>query len=236
MALSTNEFYTGGTYLKNNPTWDSEDAKLKALNIYDIIRRNNLQPVDVVEIGCGAGGNIVELSELNQSIRSLKGYDISPQAIAMAKPFENEQIHFYCEDYLLLNNTSAHFLLMIDVVEHIEDYIGFLQKLKNMSKYFVFHIPIDLSCRTVLKPHVLLQQRKSVGHLHYFTKEIIEWALQDAGYEIIDQQYTKPVIDIEPAKSIKRFIKKMLRNLSFAVAPDWSAKKWGGYSIMYLLK
>lgn len=236
MALKTNEFYTGGTYLKNNPTWDSEDAKFKSSIIYKIISSNNIHPNNVDEIGCGAGGNLVELSKLDKSIHLLKGYDISPQAIGMAKQFEDDHLQFYCEDYLLINNANTQLLLMIDVIEHVEDYIGFLQKLKKRSDYFVFHIPLDLSCRTILKPHVLFQQRRAVGHLHYFSKEIIEWTLLDAGYEIIDQLYTKPVVDIAPAKSFKRFIKKTFRNFSFAMAPDWSAKKWGGYSIMFLLK
>ena len=43
MAFSTNEFYTGGAYLKNNPTWDSEDAKLKSSIINKIINNNNIK-------------------------------------------------------------------------------------------------------------------------------------------------------------------------------------------------
>ncbi|MCW3089746.1 MAG: hypothetical protein JWP81_815 [Ferruginibacter sp.] len=236
MRVSTNEFYTNGMYLQNNPTWDFEDAKIKAPIINAIIKKNNLQPSEVIEVGCGAGGNIFELSKLNAAIKLLKGFDISPQAIAMAKKFENERLQFYCEDYLIENTDTTHLLLLIDVLEHIEDYIGFLQKLKSRSSYFVFHIPLDLCCRTVLKPHVLYQQRQSVGHIHYFSREIIEWSLKDAGYEIIDEVYTKPVVDIEPAKSLKRYIKKALRNFSFSINPDWSAKIWGGYSIMFLLK
>ena len=127
-------------------------------------------------------------------------------------------------------------MLTIDVVEHVDDYYGFLRKLKAKSGYFVFHIPLDLSCRTVMKPHVLLQQRQSVGHIHYFTKETAIWMLQDTGYELIDWVYTKPVIDFFPASSYKRFIKKLLRNISFAINKDWSVKKWGGYSIMVLAK
>ncbi|MEO6549159.1 MAG: class I SAM-dependent methyltransferase [Ferruginibacter sp.] len=236
MSYSTNEFYTGGKYLQNNPTWNSEDSEFKAEAINRIIARNKLQPVEVVEVGCGAGGNLVELSKLNAGIQILRGYDISPQAIALAAKHQNDKVHFYCEDYLSAPTAPASLLLMIDVVEHVEDYIGFLRKVKSKSIYFVFHIPLDLCCRTVLKPHVLLQQRQSVGHIHYFSKDSIEWALVDAGYEIIDQFYTKPAIDINPARSFKQFVKKTLRKISFAINPDRSAKLWGGYSIMFLLK
>ncbi|MEO7765800.1 MAG: class I SAM-dependent methyltransferase [Ferruginibacter sp.] len=236
MVFDKNEFYSKGAYLENNPGWHSEDAGWKSAIINKIINKNNLQPASVVEVGCGAGGVLFELSQLNPVIKSLNGYDISPQAIELAKQFENERIHFYCADYLLIKPSNSQFLLMIDVLEHIEDYTGFLKELKSKSEYFVFHVPLDLCCRTVLKPHVLYQQRQSVGHIHYFSKEIIEWALLDAGYKIIDQVYTKPLIDIEPTTSVKRSVKKILRNFSFLIHPDWSAKVWGGYSIMFLLK
>jgi hypothetical protein len=65
---------------------------------------------------------------------------------------------------------------------------------------------------------------------------MVEWALLDTGYEIIDWVYTKPVVDVDPADSVKRGIKKILRNISFAVNKDWSVKKWGGYSMMILAK
>jgi hypothetical protein len=100
----------------------------------------------------------------------------------------------------------------------------------------VFHIPLDVSARTIMKPHVLLQQRQSVGHIHYFSKEMAIWALQDTGYDIIDWVYTKPVVDVTRADSFKRFIKKTLRNISFAINKEWSVKKWGGYSLMILTK
>jgi hypothetical protein len=100
----------------------------------------------------------------------------------------------------------------------------------------MFHIPLDLSCRTILKPHILLQQRESVGHIHYFSKELVQWMLKDTGYEIIDWMYTKPMLDLKPPGTFKRRIKKILRNASFSINKDLSAKLWGSYSMMILAK
>lgn len=236
MEVSSNDLYTGETYFKNNPTWDIEDSKWKAAVIFNLLKKNNIEVNEVTEIGCGAGGNLVELSKLNKNINRLTGYDISPQAIELARKNVSEKINFYNGDLTTMENIHTELMLVIDVVEHVDDFYGFLRKIKSKSTYFVFHIPLDLSCRTVMKSHVLLQQRKSVGHIHYYTKEMVEWALQDTGYEITDWGYTKPVVDIQPADSIKRFLKKILRNISFALNKDWSVKKWGGYSIMVLAK
>lgn len=236
MEVSSNDLYTGGAYFKSNPTWDIEDSKWKAAVIFNLLKKNNIEVTEVTEIGCGAGGNLAELSKLDNNIKRLNGYDISPQAIELAGKNASEKINFYHGDLTTKENSHTELMLVIDVVEHVDDFYGFLRKIKSKSTYFVFHIPLDLSCRTVMKPHVLLQQRNSVGHIHYYTKEMAEWALQDTGYEITNWVYTKPVVDTQPPDSIKRFFKKQLRNISFALNKDWSVKKWGGYSIMILAK
>ncbi len=236
MKVSSNEFYINGEYFKNNPTWDIADAGWKTDVIVDLLTRNNIAVIDVIEIGCGAGANLVELAKKNTGIKKLHGYDISPQAIELAKKNESDKISFFNEDLTAKENINTDLMLVIDVVEHVDDFYGFLRNIKAKSKYFVFHIPLDLSCRTIMKPHVLLQQRQSVGHIHYFTKEMVEWFLKDTGYELTDWVYTKPVVDVQPADLVKRFIKKMLRNISFSVSKDWSAKRWGGYSMMILAK
>lgn len=235
MEVSSNDLYTNGAYLKNNPDWDMADAKWKAAIIHQLLQKNNIHPAEVIETGCGAGGNLAELSKKEESIQKLTGFDISPQAIALARQYENNKISFINGD-ITDANISTELMLIIDVVEHVDDFYGFLRKLKPKSRYFVFHIPLDLSCRTIMKPHVLLQQRQAVGHIHYFTHEMANWALQDTGYEIIDWVYTKPVVDVVKPDSFKRWVKKILRNLSFAVSKEWSVKKWGGYSIMVLCK
>ena len=236
MKVSSNDMYVSGEYYKNNPDWDIADARWKTDVIFGLLEKNNVKPKQVIEVGCGAGENLVELSKKDSAIEKLIGYDISPQAIVLAAKKSSDKIIFYNEDITAKENVSVDLMLVIDVLEHVDDYYGFLRKLKTKSDWFIFHIPLDLSCRTVMKPHVMLQQRQSVGHIHYYTKEMVEWALRDTGYEIADWVYTKPIVDVEPVDSVKRFFKKILRNISFAINKNWSAKKWGGYSMMILAK
>ena len=236
MKVSSNDMYVNGEYFSNNPDWDIADAQWKTDVIIELIKRNKLSPKEVVEVGCGAGENLVELLKKAIRVEKMTGYDISPQAINLASKKATDRISFFNEDITGKENIHTDLMLVIDVVEHVDDYYSFLRKLKTKSDWFVFHIPLDLSCRTVMKPHVLLQQRQSVGHIHYYTKEMVEWALQDTGYEIVDWVYTKPVVDVQSTGSVKRLVKKILRNISFAISKDWSAKKWGGYSMMIVAK
>lgn len=228
------DMYTGAKYFANNPTWDAEDSSWKADVIYELIKKNKFSVEEIVEVGCGAGGILECLANRDSSIRKLRGYDISPDAIRLAKMKENDRLTFFNEDFLVKGDSFAPVILMIDVVEHIGDFYKFLKMVRAKGSLFVFHIPLDLSCRTILKPHVLLQQRLAVGHLHYFSKEMVEWSLKDTGYTIIDWLYTKPVTDSQRTSSFKQKIKKKLRNASFSLNKDLSVKLWGGYSMMIL--
>lgn len=226
--------YTGSGYAANNPTWDVEDSIWKADIIYELLKKNHIATEKIIEIGCGAGGILQHLAGKESAIKKLEGYDISPHAIRLAKEKESDRIKFFNEDFLAKNIQKAGLILVIDVVEHIGDFYKFLQKIRTKGEQFIFHIPLDLSCRTILKPHVLLQQRQAVGHIHYFSKEMVEWILKDTGYTIRDWVYTKPVTDTKPADSFKRVIKKTLRNLSFSLNENLSARLWGDYSMMIL--
>lgn len=228
-----NNIYISGEYLQKNPGWGKEDALWKAIEIAKLMRKNNFFPRSLTDVGCGTGEIINFLAKLLPSLQSLKGYDISPQAIALAKKSENERIRFYLGDFFT-TGLKDECILLIDVLEHVQDYIGFLRELHSKAGHFVFHIPLDLSCRTIFKPHVILQQRSDVGHLHYFTREHVNWLLDDCGYKVIDWKYTLSETDRNSAASPKQWIKKWLRRFSYAISKETSVRLWGGYSIMLL--
>lgn len=236
MSRRSDDIYTNSEYLKNTGDWHVEDSEWKAKIIYELYTKNEIHPKTIVEVGCGAGAILENILKLDNGVEQLDGFDISPQAISLAIPRTKFNLTFHQSDFLKENFPVADLLLMIDVMEHVDDFYYFLRELQPRGRNFIFHIPMDLSCRTILKPHVLLQQRKTVGHIHYFTEEMIDWILKDTGYKIIDKHYTKPIIDTFPVKGIKRKLKKILRNISFAINPSLSAKLWGGYSLLILAK
>ncbi len=231
--MNFSDLYTEGRHLQQNPDWFLEDAGWKAAMIAALLKKNGVQPASITEVGCGAGGILAALRQDMPRVQ-FAGYDISPQAIALAKKQEREGLQFYQADFFGMQTVPPDVLLVIDVVEHIPDYYGFLQQVQSKAAQFVFHIPLDMSCRTLLKPQVMLQQRTAVGHIHYFTQELVWWALQDTGFVVKDWQYTKPRTDTDRAKGLKRAVKKWLRNTSFALHKKKSVQLWGGYSLLIL--
>ncbi|HEX8255651.1 MAG TPA: class I SAM-dependent methyltransferase [Thermoanaerobaculia bacterium] len=229
------DIYTDGTYLANNPGWHEEDAAWKATRIVDILRRNNVQARTIAEVGCGSGAVLEAVSRTLGATAQCVGYDISPQAAAIAGKRTAQNLSFVHGDLLTADVAPFDVLLAIDVIEHVDDCLGFVRKLKARAREKVFHIPLDLSVQSVLRASPIMQTRREVGHIHYFTKETALATLTDAGLEIVDWFYTSGAIDL-PAKALRGRLAKLPRAAAFRVAPDLAARVLGGFSVMVLAR
>lgn len=227
--------YTSGDYLKRNPTWHVKDSLWKAKMILKMITQNDIMPKTVCEVGCGAG-EILKQLQLNMPKEcNFYGYEISPQAFELCKKRASDKLHFELRDILLEKEVFFDLILLIDLIEHLEDYFNFLRRIKPKSQYKILHIPLDLSVQSVLRRSPILRTRESVGHIHYFTKEIALQILKDVGYEVLDYFYTAGAVEL-PAQSVKSFIAKLPRKIFFTIHKDLAVRILGGYSLMVLLK
>ncbi|MBS1751311.1 MAG: methyltransferase domain-containing protein [Bacteroidetes bacterium] len=231
----TEKIYTDedGEYLKNNPAWHVEDSPWKAKQILKMLKRNTLNPKTIVEIGCGAGEILNQLYSSMPDDVSFAGYDISGDAIRLARTREKERLEFKHENFLE-TNINPDLLLMMDVFEHVDDYLGFLRLCKNKAKNVIFHIPLDLSVQGILR-NIPMVNRNSVGHLHYFMKETAIATLVDTGYEIVDSFYTAGMLEL-PRKTLKAKLAFLPRKLMYNVNEDLAAKVFGGFSLLVLAK
>jgi hypothetical protein len=227
--------YTDGEYLEQNPGWHAEDSLWKAEQILHIIRRNQLAPRSVCEVGCGAGEILVQLKQNLPDDCEFWGYDISPQAHALAATRAGERLHFRLADVLQEPQSRFDLILIIDLLEHLEDYYGFLRKLRPRAAHTIFHIPLDLSAYSVLRSHPILDMRSSVGHIHYFTRDTALAALRDTGYEVLDWFYPP---DDEPLRGVpmKQKILTSLRQGLFMLGADFTVRLLGGRSLMVLAR
>lgn len=233
MGQST--IYHDGTYQQNNPGWHEEDSPWKARQIAEILKKNHIVPFTVGEIGCGAGGILKFLAEQYGQAVTLCGYEISPQAFELCREKEAPNLHFFLKDLLAEAQPTFDVSLAIDVLEHVEDYCGFLRKFARTGVYKIFHIPLDLSVQTVLRATPIIQQRITVGHLHYFTKETALATLKDAGYEVVDWRYTSGSSEL-PNRSWKAKLLKLPRRFLLRFHPDMAARLLGGCSLLVLAK
>ena len=229
--------YVSGEYIAEHPDWHQTDSPWKASQISKIIDRNQVSVKNVVEIGCGAGRIIHELSKVFSDEVLFQGYDISPQAIEIARKYEKSNVSYKCLDFIEEGVNVVDLLLVIDVFEHIEDYMGFLRKLRNRASFYVFHIPLDMNIQGLIRDKQIVF-RNDVGHLHYFSKATALRTVKDTGYEVIDWFYTRSSIGraSEHNWGIRSTIANIPRRLIFPIFPDLTVKLLGGFSMMVLTK
>lgn len=180
--------YLNGGYFLNNPTWDVEDSLWKVGHVRSAIERLGLYPKRVVEVGCGAGEILNQLHGILPEEIEYSGFEISPKALELCQTRRKERLDFYLGS--IPEGAYFDLLLALDVFEHVEDYFGFLKEIRSKAKVKIFHIPLDMSVRSVATVSPILHARKTVGHLHYFSKETALSTLTDCGYEIVDWFYT----------------------------------------------
>ena len=218
--------YENGDYLENNTDWHASESPWKANHILNLLNRNSVSFNTATEVGCGAG-RILQL--LNQAMpdKSFTGFDISPQVADLWPSSSSGNLNYRLEDFLTAEN-CFDLLLLIDVFEHVPDYMGFLQQLSTRAQKFVFHIPLDMnSLMNVKEEHLELRER--IGHIHYFSKATALATLQDCGYKVTDWFYTESYALPGHERSINP-----LRKILFKANPDLAATLLGGLSMMVL--
>ncbi len=235
----TERRYHDGEYMKNHPTWDSKDSQWKASRILKMIRHNKLEVRTIYEVGCGAGEILNCLhsgmkfqSEDVEGIRFC-GYEISPQAYDLCRVREKEGLTFRLGDFLSEEVEGIDLLLVIDVFEHVEDYLGFLRALRSKAEYKIFHIPLDLSVQSVFRKDRLMRDRERSGHLHHFSRETALATLRDSGYEILDWFYTAGSLEL-PSSTIKNKLARLPRRGLYIMNKGFASRLLGGFSLMVL--
>jgi cyclopropane fatty-acyl-phospholipid synthase-like methyltransferase len=199
-----------------------------------MLERHHLQPTTVCEVGCGAGEVLRLLQKQMNKVCRFWGYDISPQAMDLCKTRANEKLQFKMTEISQAEDAFFDLILVLDVIEHVEDYFGFLDGVRPKGNFKIFHIPLDLSVQAVLRKRGLLKRRELWGHIHYFTKETALETLKDVGYELLDYFYTPRGIEL--AKETVHKIALLPRKICFSIHRDLTVRILGGYGLLVLAK
>ena len=227
--------YTDGRYLEQNPGWHREDSSWKARHIARLMADHRIAPARLAEVGCGAGGILRCLADTLPDAEC-SGFEISEAAFGLALQQTAPRIRFFKQDLLAAPaELSFDVLLAIDVIEHVEDCFGFVRGLKGRADYKIFHFPLDLSVQSLARMTPITSLRRSVGHIHYFTRETAEALLTDCGYEIVDSRYTASRLEL-PNQAFSSRLMALPRRLLTRLHADLAVRFLGGYSLLVLAK
>lgn len=227
--------YQSGEYLEKNPHWHAADSPWKAGQILNMIHKHGLNPATVCEVGCGAG-EILNTLHAQMPATNFFGYEVSPHAFEICSAKSKERLQFTLGD-LLETDERFDLLLCIDVFEHVPNYLLFLEKLRGHAEHFIFHIPLDLSMLSILRPSRLMKTREGVGHIHMFTAEMALAVLKDSGYGVMDSFFTAGGLELEKnQRRLRTVLANLPRRALGKINPRLAARILGGYSLLVLAK
>lgn len=234
MHQKRESIYESGAYGRMVPDWHESDAPWKAEQILRLLSDHGVWPATVVEVGCGSGRVLAEVSRGLPSLTSALGLDVAPQAIAAAKERHASDKVSFRQGSIDADPTVYDLLLMIDVMEHVDDYLGFMRGLRGHAARFVFHIPLDLSLSALVRDQQI-RTRTEVGHLHYFSKATALATVADAGFRVVEARYTDGALSLASGRrGLRTDLGNVARRLAQRVSADVAAKVLGGYSLLVL--
>lgn len=227
-----NDRYRDGTYATSHPSFDVADSPWKASLVAGMLKKNGITPKAICDVGCGAGEVLAQLQRELPADAMLHGYEVSPEALALCHLRRNDRLVFHSEDVFDSDVEAFDVALCLDVLEHVEDYIGFARRLRCRATYKVFHIPLDMNVQCVWRSRPLVESRREYGHLHYFSAETALLTLEDAGHSVVDWELSPASV----ARGTSRgagFLRVPRRALS-SISPSATSRLLGGYGLLAL--
>ena len=224
--------YQSGLYLAETGDWHEGDAAWKAEHVRAMIGAAGLAPRRIADIGCGTGGVLAQLQARLSPETEFTGFEIAEPAFRIAEQRANARLNFNNGSPLEHRGEAFDVMLAMDVFEHVEDYLGFLQAIRPLAGRFIFHIPLDISVRGLFID-LPMQRRRTVGHLHYFTATTAQATLRDCGYHIRRVVHTHAIMQPPPV-GWKMRLRRWPHRALFRMNPGLCATILGGCSLLVL--
>lgn len=148
--------------------------------INDACKQLPTQPESIHDVGCGVGTNTEFLSEIFPRAE-VRGSDFSSTAISVATAFcKAKKISFVHDTDNSALDRTADMVCCFEVLEHVEDWKGFLARLAGASERFVL-----LSFPTGrMRPFEV-----NVGHFRNFQPGQVEAAMRELSFEPLSLAY-----------------------------------------------
>jgi len=158
--------------------------KHRIINYHEFFLSNISENDSILDIGCGNGAVAYDLSKKACRIVAI---DISEKNIETAKKkFKNDNL-----EYLIGDATKHDFrdkfdaIVLSNVLEHIENRVEFLSKIKSMAPKILVRVPlITRDWLAVYKKENRFEYRLDQTHFIEYTEENFKEEIEKAGLKI----------------------------------------------------
>lgn len=228
--MTNHDRYSDGSYLAAHPDWHASRSPWKAQQVVAGLAAVGLAPTSICDIGCGTGRTLALVRGSLPSVQRAVGFEPSPDA-----PVHEEAAPLIDMQRVDATRVDDRFdvALMLDVFEHVPDYLGFLRDCRHLADHFVFHVPLEISALSVVAGR-LGNSRGTVGHLHVFTRRTALDALRDCGFVPCHEVYTKSGWD--GADRRRWSPSSIVRRVSFRISPLLTERWTGGLSLLVVAR
>jgi SAM-dependent methyltransferase len=144
----------------------------------------------LLEVGCGAGGNLSGVRKLRPYL-DLYGVDISNAAIEFGKKrFPHLHLETSTAENLPFENSSFNIVCFFDVLEHVaEPFVCLKEANRVLVNKGVLHayIPVEgqfLTLHGLLNSLGINLKEKTAGHIQKLTKSEVIRMCNDSGFEL----------------------------------------------------
>ncbi len=146
---------------------------------------DNIEPNNtILDIGCGNGALTYDLAK---KVKKVIGIDLNKENISMAKErYSTPNIKYMVGDATEnLPDKKFDTIILSNVLEHIENRIEFLKKIKNSAPKILIRVPmVNRDWITLYKKELGVGWRSDKTHYIEYTLESFKYELNQAGLNL----------------------------------------------------
>ncbi len=160
--------------------------KHEIIKYHDFFLNNIEKNSKVLDIGCGIGFLAYDVSKKAGIVLAC---DINKKVLKIAKKrFNRSNIKYILADATKYDfNDKFDYIILSNVLEHIENRIEFLRRIKTFGKTILIRVPmINRSWLTIYKKQFGVEYRLDKTHKIEYTIETFKKEIESAGLRIID--------------------------------------------------
>lgn len=193
MGVDYDNMYAAGTQVHFD--WIKKAAQWKAKKLCELIKGEETD--SILEIGAGRG-DVLNACEL---FRVRIGADISSEALEQQqREYSTKRLEMIDADSPLpFGNDEVNFVLLCDILEHVEDPIELLREAGRVGKNVLLKIPIEraiLVCLMQKIRGVEYGEKHPSGHLHCWSLKDVLGIIDQACLVIIRSDFVPTPIDL----------------------------------------
>jgi len=222
-------------YLRLNPNMHLEDSLAKVKQVLNVIPKG-VTFKSMLDVACGAGLITMEVAK-ELKIQKSVGIDISNKMIEKAKEIDKDNLVQWEVADIFKYKLSSEFdlVLCVDILEHLEDDLGFLEKVSEIGKYAIVKTPLERSLfsRFLVRLRIFdpwEDTKERYGHLQHYDEKSLTSLIAESGFTIEES------ISVPMPKRSKR-VWEFFRLLFYPIvliSMDEMVRTSGGFKILLL--